>query len=259
MSDSDNEYPDLNYGIDEDFGKSFAKTNAVSTENDTSQNVNDEPENDYQEDIGIPKFEKNPKTKKDGEDNMEDLLRLMEEQDEVDDGGMEELLNLLAEDNDDEQTTEKQQENERTKVLIKKEVKPAQPKEDTPETPVTNKTKSTITITKIQPPKEIEETAFIEKKSGLRLVKTNFKSESDMNLQLASSYGKFYKLTELNRYMFEIKNQGAQFDWFSIFVISSKSDTKKSAKGNAYCIWSLCDIKNLEKQQDLSLFLFGIA
>jgi hypothetical protein len=209
------------------------------------------------------------------EEDIENLLNLMQDDEEKSetiekssvsnedehDAGMEELLNLIgADDSDDEVDANKNEENQRAKIVIKKDTNLSTsinslPNNEEKMPTASRKSISSITITKLPQ----EERVFTEKNTGLRLNKTNFKNESDMNMQLVSSYGKFYKLTELSRRAQEIKDQGKSFEWYTIFVIASKSDTKSSAKGNNYCVWTLCDLNNLEKQQDISLFLFGNA
>ena len=177
-----------------------------------------------------------------------------------DDGDMEDLLNLIgAEDSDadsEKKKPESETNNERAKIVIRKETSHTKtPETPSGENPPPKKTGSSITITKIPQ----EDRVFTEKNTGLRLNKHNFKNEAEMSTQLASSYGRFFKLTDLSKRMFELKDKGSSFEWFSIFVLASKSDTKSSAKGNSYCIWTLCDLNNLERQQDISLFLFGNA
>lgn len=178
------------------------------------------------------------------------------------DAGMEELLNLIGADDSDTESeiNNKSNENKREKILIKKDSSAISTTNDTSfnsEEKSSEKRKSTSSITITKLPQD--ERVFTEKNTGIRLNKTNFKNDSDMNMQLQSSYGKFYKLTDLSRRSQEIKDQGKSLEWYTIFVIASKSDTKSSAKGNSYVVWSLCDLNNLEKQQDLSLFLFGNA
>ena len=125
--------------------------------------------------------------------------------------------------------------------MIRKETSHTKtPETPSGENPPPKKTGSSITITKIPQ----EDRVFTEKNTGLRLNKHNFKNEAEMSTQLASSYGRFFKLTDLSKRMFELKDKGSSFEWFSIFVLASKSDTKSSAKGNSYCIWTLCDLNN---------------
>jgi hypothetical protein len=134
------------------------------------------------------------------------------------------------------------------------QAKKAEPQKETK--PIVNlapKSKSSITITKI--PKE--ERVFTEKNTGLALIKSNFKSEIELNSQLMTDCGKFYKLTELGRRIHEIKDKEASFEWYTVFILGSKSETKCSAKGNNYSIWQIHDLGNLERQQEISLFLFG--
>lgn len=220
----------------------------------TPNHSQDEDSYNSKEDFSVPRFNKNPKIKtnenatksivKDLEEkeDIENLLNLMQDDEEnvekngdsneadENDAGMEELLNLIgADDSDDE--TNKNDENKREKILIKKDTAIS----STSDISLNNQEKSSekrksissITITKLPQ----EERVFTEKNTGIRLNKTNFKNESEMNMQLASSYGKFYKLTELTRRSQEIKDQGKSYEWYSIFVIGSKSDTKSSAKG----------------------------
>ncbi len=50
-----------------------------------------------------------------------------------------------------------------------------------------------------------------------------------------------------------------QQNWFTVIILGGKTETKSSAKGNSYIIWNIYDLQNLERQQDISLFLFGSA
>lgn len=121
--------------------------------------------------------------------------------------------------------------------------------QDTPNKKVTNTT----------PSKQNDvEAIFKEKNTGLRIIKSEFKSEIDMNVHLACDYGKYYRLTDICRRMNEIKDS-KDMDWFSIFVIGSKTESKCSAKGNNYVVWQLFDLNNLDREQEISLFLFGGA
>jgi hypothetical protein len=203
---------------------------------------------------------------------------------ENDDAPLEDLLNLIGqEDQEDEekdlnesksaQNIENNQEEEDNwddrKLKIKKVNLTATNSTsgeaiDTSSTPNTSITqpqrpKSSITITKIVKPNESDPNIFVEKNSGIRVTKSSFRNESDLNNQLACSYGKYYKLSHLNRYTSELKDKDPSYEWFSIFLIGSKTESKCSAKGNNYVIWNIYDMTNLEKQQDISLFLFGSA
>lgn len=103
-----------------------------------------------------------------------------------------------------------------------------------------------------------DEIVLKEKHTGLQLIKSTFKSELELNMRLSCDYGKFIKLTELIRRQSELKDS-KDLDWYSIFLIGSKTESKCSAKGNNYVIWQIYDLNNLDRQQEISLFLFGGA
>ena len=216
-------------------------------------------------DFEVPKYEKNP-----GKNVPEEASQVERESDE-DDFPLEDLLNMMEKENEDQDTG---QGDERKKIFIKKDLKGqngtqklnssnedlgSESKSLSKESPVTTskKTKSSITITKID--KNDEEKILREKHSGLRVVKSSFINEIELNTRLACDYGKFLKLTEIQRRFFELKDKDSSFQWFTVFVLGSKTESKSSAKGNSYIIWHLHDLNNLEKQQDISLFLFGNA
>jgi hypothetical protein len=79
-------------------------------------------------------------------------------------------------------------------------------------------TKSSITIERIANDL-IESNLLTEKNTGIRLLKSPFKSESELNLSINTGYGKFIKLSELIRRMQEIKNLDSSFNWYSIFIL----------------------------------------
>ena len=76
-------------------------------------------------------------------------------------------------------------------------------------------------------------------------------------LFLVNDYGQYFKLTELPYRKDFIDKSKNTLEWFTIAVIGSKSETKCSAKGNNYIIFNLYDLNNLEREQEISLFLFG--
>jgi hypothetical protein len=188
------------------------------------------------------------------EESLEDLLSLMEKENESEPPAAE------------EKKAEDKQANEQRKTITIKRDKPAQSsqfqsqetaKSDNVATP---KTKSSITVTKITAPSSAsatEDKVYTEKHTGIRISKSSYPSEIEMNSMLSCSYGKFYRLTELNRRSAELKDSANSQEWFSIFILGSKSETKSSAKGNSYVIWNIYDLNNLEREQDISLFLFG--
>lgn len=98
----------------------------------------------------------------------------------------------------------------------------------------------------------------IEKFSGIRLIKCPFQSEADLQSRLACEFGKFYKFHELWRRVHELKGN-KDHEWFTVGILGAKMDPKTSAKGNSYVIWHMYDINNLEKESEVSIFLFGGA
>lgn len=216
----------------------------------------------------VPRYSKNPKkpVKEDpaplNEDeggDLDDLLNLIESQDDEeekqsDSEPIEGLLELMekenVEDDDDIRPKDdiKLKRADSAKVNSQKSDSPSQKPSQS-----TESIKSSITISKCSP----DEKVFTEKHTRIRLNKCNHASETELNAMLACSYGKFYKLTELARRTAEIKDPNA--DWFTIVIIGGKTDSKCSAKGNSYIIWNCVDLNCLERQQDISMFLFGSA
>ena len=97
---------------------------------------------------------------------------------------------------------------------------------------------------------------LIEKHTGIRLIKSPYSSDGELNMRV-DDYGQYFKLTELIFRRDYIEKNKSSLEWFTIAVIGSKSESKCSAKGNNYIIWNLYDLNNLEKEQEISLFLFG--
>jgi hypothetical protein len=179
---------------------------------------------------------------------------------------LEDLLSLMENENESEQITkaetkvaEKQEEPRRKTISIKRD-KPVPSQSQNSkheETNSTPKSKSSITVTKITSSSGSDDKIYTEKHTGIRLTKSSYSSEIEMNSMLACNFGKFYRLTELIRRTAELKDSSNNQDWFTIFILGSKSESKCSAKGNSYVIWNIYDLNNLERQQDISLFLFG--
>jgi hypothetical protein len=193
------------------------------------------------------------------EESLEDLMMLMEEENNQDE--------LPVGSKVADKTVEKP--SERKTITIKRD-KPVQSQAktndntaaDSATTTKPTATKSSITITKLPASstktaelKAAEDKIFTEKHTGMRISKSSYSSETEMNAMLACNYGKFYRLSELIRRATELKESTSE--WFSIFILGGKSETKCSAKGNSYIIWNVYDLHNLERQQDISLFLFG--
>ena len=211
----------------------------------------------------VPKYKKNPKllnaATENTEGDLDELLDLINDENETDNGeeNLDELLSLINnEENDDVDASNN---TERKKVFIKKDKHPDSTQkvadETNSESTVKPAAKSSITITKI--PKD--DVVLVEKNTQIRLVKSSFKSEIELNMRLISDFGKFLKLSDVNRRSCEIKESGTAFKWFSIFLLGSKTDSKCSANGNNYVIWRIYDATNLDKQQEITLFLFGNA
>lgn len=203
----------------------------------------------------MQKFDKNPKIKptdkeaavNDDDCDLDCLLELLEsdeeedntkKEDAKDEGNNSDLDNLLDLMNDDENKSDKADEpSQRKKVLIKKDSKKS-PAAKAKATETTNKvatpkTKSSITITKVTSKEEpVNELILTEKNTGTRLIKSPFKSEIELNLRLMTDFGKFLKLSDVNRRATEIKEANSNFKYYSIFVLSHKTETKTSAKGN---------------------------
>ena len=144
--------------------------------------------------------------------------------DENEDAALEDLLNLIE--NDDEQedaVTPKEDAFERGKVTIKKQKstdKEQEKDESKNEVNTQSFAKSSIKIERIAND-AIETNLLTEKNTGIRLVKSPFKSESEMNLNINTGYGKFFKLNELIRRTQEIKNLDSSFNWYSIFILGN--------------------------------------
>lgn len=208
-----------------------------------------------------PRYKTNPQSK-----NLDELDK--DDEDE-NDANIEDLLNLINEEEkeQDESLCEEKDEikdslePERKKFIIKKDklVKNKIVDDKTSHESKSNENTPKKTATKTTPSKQSDlDTVFREKNTGLRIIKSQFKSEIDMNVHLACDYGKYYRLTELSRRMNEIKDS-KDMDWYSIFVVGSKTESKCSVKGNNYVIWQIVDLNNLEREQEISLFLFGGA
>jgi hypothetical protein len=237
----------------------------------------------------LSKYEKNPKSnrtnqnkeaKNEGNDDapLEDLLDLIQQENEDEpektqeddaegNNSLEDLLNLMESDNENNEESKKPHgaktpknpaNLERKKITIKRDKPIAENLRQSENSnknalPPKNTQISSITITKVPQ----EEKIYVEKNTGIRVTKSGYKSEIEMNALLACNYGKFYKLTELSRRAEELKSQNS--DFFSVFILGSKTESKCSAKGNSYVIWTIHDLGNLERQQEISLFLFGGA
>lgn len=100
---------------------------------------------------------------------------------------------------------------------------------------------------------------FNEKNTGMRVIKSPFSSEQELNMRLTSECGQYHKLNELIARAEVIKKKMPNYEWYTIAVMAFKSETKCSSKGNNYIIWQLFDLYNLEREQEISLFLFGNA
>ncbi len=153
---------------------------------------------------------------------------------EKNDGGLDDLLNLMNSDDDSEKHEEES--SQRKKVLIKKDKKePKVSSFKTAENVDSPKTKSSITITKCHPKVQkepsVDEEIFTEKNTNLRLIKTPFKNEIEMNMRVMSDSGRFFKLSDVNRRACELKESGGNIKWYTVFVMGSKTETKSSAKG----------------------------
>ncbi len=224
------------------------------------------------EQYDIPKYKKNPKLKENNNEKKKNFLDSSDDESkdsaENPDCDLEDLMNLLEqEDNPNDDVQEKDDE-ERKKIFIRKEknltkspVKANKDEEEKEETKSTPKCVSSITITRI--PKETnsnqtDNNILTEKNTGIRLIKSAFKNDIDLNMRLACDFGKFLKLTDINRRAHELK-ESKELKWYSVFLLMSKTESKCSANGNNYVIWKLTDVNNIDKQQDISLFLFGNA
>jgi hypothetical protein len=238
MSDTE-DYPDTNYGIGDEYATSFSQAevdldNSDHTEQ-TRLKLNPEPAKKPLDidNVCIPKFEKNPRINADinsDSGGLDDLLSLINKEEEEEEcqeegkDGLDDLLDLL---NDEEEMAKETQ--ERKKIVIPKK-KPEEPKAPTA-------TNSSITITKFAAKSAPaaaaggEGNVLVEKNTGLRLLRSAFKNEIEMNMRLMSDMGKFLKLSDVSRRSFELKEQGDRIKWYSVFIMGSKSDTKSSAKG----------------------------
>lgn len=204
-----------------------------------------------------PRYKTNPHTKNLDESNLEN--------EDENDANIEDLLNLINEEDKEEEKSlcddiddkKDSLEPDRKKFIIKKDKLIKNKTSD--ENAIQESKPSEKNANKTTPSKQGDlETAFREKNTGLRIIKSQFKSEVDMNVHLACDYGKYYRLTELSKRVNEIKDS-KDMDWYSIFVVGSKTESKCSAKGNNYVIWQIIDLNNLEREQEISLFLFGGA
>ncbi|CAF0851383.1 unnamed protein product [Brachionus calyciflorus] len=263
MSSSDEEF-ELNYGIEDESHGNLSESGDFLNEEEYDKQLDAEKYKNLEE---RPRFEKNPKIKKHDDEDEKTEGDFGDE----DDGNLEDLLNLINEQDEEETSLNESQkeeeqkdtlEPERKKFIIKKDNKISKQKttsndENTSESP-SQKTpsKSSISITPLK--QNDSELILKEKNTSLRIIKSSFKSEVDLNVHLACDYGKYYRLTELARRMNEIKDT-KDMDWYSIFVIGSKTESKCSAKGNNYVIWQIYDLNNLDREQEISLFLFGSA
>jgi len=238
MSDTE-DYPDNNYGIGDEYATSFNPTETELDESDTTEQthlkLNPEPSKKPLDidNVSVPKFEKNPRIKADyGDENggLDDLLDLINEADEQNEkeqsnDNLDEFLDLL---NDEEKMAEENQ--TRKKIVIPKK-KPEDSK--IPTTSTASCSSITITTFAAKSASAVTENTniLVEKNTGLRLLKSPFKNEIEINVRLMTDLGKFLKLTEVSRRSFELKEQGDKIKWYSIFILGSKSDTKSSAKG----------------------------
>jgi len=267
---SDNEDFELNYGLDDDYVKSFGgKSKGLDSENE-------EEECEEQEAIGevfvMPRYETNPKVNHDVQQNELDEEEQVEngnDEQEEDNGGLEDLLNLIEQEDNAETNGEvdghvvTSEEISRKKLTLKKDKESSKSLGTSAETLISasSTTKEINTKPSTQSQKEPNATSehiVVENNTGIRLIKSKFANEIELNMNLVCN-NKFYKLTELSRRMHQIKEQGSSYNWYSVFILGSKTESKCSAKGNNYVIWQLHDLGNLEKQHDISLFLFGNA
>jgi hypothetical protein len=99
---------------------------------------------------------------------------------------------------------------------------------------------------------------LLEKSSGIRIIKSTFSSDMELNMRLCD-YGQYFRLTELTMRQEYIKKNQKTLEWYTIGIIGSKTESKCSAKGNNYIIWNFYDLNNLEREQEISLFLFSNA
>jgi hypothetical protein len=160
-------------------------------------------------------FKKNPKFNDENEEDAENI-------EENENAAIEDLLNLIENDHGEEEAvTPKEDDFERGRVTIKKQKSTEKEQEknesESSEVKKVYSSKSSIMIERIA--NDSVEKLIIEKNTGIRLVKSPFKSESELNLNINTGYGKYFKLSELIRRMQEIKNLDSSFNWFSIFIL----------------------------------------
>lgn len=220
------------------------KSNQTETENDPDQ----------------PEENDNHEEENDDDAPLEDLLNLIEQNDQ----NGEDNAETEPKSNDSEEFKPVEISEEGRKIKLKRDKQPSVEAQ----TPTSTGSKSSITISKIKKPESStivptsgdSQPVFVEKYSGIRVTNSPYKSELELNVQLSSNYGKFFSLSRLYCHQHELKEQkDAKHDWFTVFLIGSKTETKCSARGNQYIVWHVYDLNNLEKPQEVSLFLFGNA
>lgn len=108
------------------------------------------------------------------------------------------------------------------------------------------------------PPQQSKELILVDKNTRIRIAKPAFQTESELNMRL-TYYGQFYKISQMRQSMKYLKEVGTNTDWFSVFLVGSKTEPKCSAKGNKFIIWHIYDLDSLDREQEVSLFLFGAA
>ncbi|RNA24370.1 MCM10 -like protein [Brachionus plicatilis] len=255
MSSSDEEF-ELNYGIEDNSKNDLDELNNLDQTEDYDPQLNADKFKNLEE---RPRYKINP--------HVNSIEKPNEDLDTENDENLEDLLNLINEEEEEKSLCEEKDDNkdslepERKKFLIKKDklIKNKTSDEKEPKESGANNNTPKKSATNTTPSKQNDSEAILkEKNTGIRIIKSEFKNEVDMNIHLACDYGKYYRLTEICRRMHEIKDS-KDMDWFSIFVIGSKTEPKCSVKGNNYVIWQIFDLNNLEREQELSLFLFGGA
>ncbi|RUS77986.1 hypothetical protein EGW08_014247, partial [Elysia chlorotica] len=102
---------------------------------------------------------------------------------------------------------------------------------------------------KASTPSVQEEPSLTEAFSKIRIVNP-LVSHSLMKMRMEGR-----KMISISRIHLKMKTQEVQGDWVTIGVVVGKSDPKTSSAGNAYSIWKLNDLADLE--QSVGLFLFG--
>jgi hypothetical protein len=126
------------------------------------------------------------------------------EEDGMDD--LDEFMNLLA-----GEDLEREQHSEKAKKPVEAQ-----------------KAKSPVAKPKVDD--EDKEPIIKETNTSIRLVKSNFHSDIEIQSRLTSSYGKFHRLSELHRLVSHLKSN-CDASWYTIGILGTKSDTKCSAKG----------------------------